>query len=253
MKKLSILLFLLVMNCFSKKLYHNENLIYFWNFENENSFSSDVKSNVRLQTQGKVRWVPPEHSFNQTGAVHLHGDKSEGTMLIVPSYKMDFELEEWTIDFEFGAGKHPLDHKERGAGGLMDGNLFQWADIKVSFRRSAINTFQGILIVDYRGRKKFIEGIRGNNWYYMAFRSEDEGVSVWIDSYCTNYIRSPRRSFAKHQMSFGGDGFAGRFDDIKLYNKRLRPWEIKDNYWGKEYEIDLRDQLITIWSNIKYR
>ena len=103
------------------------------------------------------------------------------------------------------------------------------------------------------GRKKFIEGIRGNNWYYMAFRSEDEGVSVWIDSYCTNYIRSPRRSFAKHQMSFGGDGFAGRFDDIKLYNKRLRPWEIKDNYWGKEYEIDLRDQLITIWSNIKYR
>ena len=237
----------------AEKTYHNKNLLYFWNFENQGAILSDVKKNVILQSQGKVRWVPPEHSFNGTGAVHLHGDKSEGTMLIVPSYKMDLEIEDWTVDFEFGTGKHPLDHKDRGPGGLVDGNLFQWADIKVTFRRSAKNTFQGILIVDYRGRKKFIEGINGNNWYYMAFRSEDDGVSVWLNSYCTNIIRSPRRSFSKNQMTFGGDGFAGRFDDIKLYNKRLRPWEITNNYWGKELSVDPLHKEVITWAEIKLK
>ena len=80
MKKLSILLFFLVVNCFSAKLYHNENLIYFWDFESEGSFLSDKKKNVELQQQGKVRWVPSDHSFNESGVVHLHGDKSEGNI-----------------------------------------------------------------------------------------------------------------------------------------------------------------------------
>ena len=234
------------------KLYHKENLIYFWDFENEKSYLNDRKKNIELQQQGKVRWVPPDHSFNESGVVHLHGDKSEGTMLIVPTYKMDLELKEWTIDFEFGAGVHPLDHRKRNAGGLVDGNLFQWGDVKISFRRSVRNKWQGILVVDYRGRKKFIEGVKGFDWYYMAIRSEDEGVSIWLDSYCTNYIRSPRRSVTGKQISFGGSGFAGRIDDIKLYNKRLRPWDIKDNYWGKELSIKFKGRLITTWSKIKY-
>ena len=87
----------------------------------------------------------------------------------------------------------------------------------------------------------------------MAIRSEDEGVSIWLDSYCTNYIRSQRRSVAKQQMTYGGSGFAGRIDDIKLYNKRLRPWDIKDNYWGKELKVNYRGKLLTTWSKIKYQ
>ena len=39
---------------------------------------------------------------------------------------------------------------------------------------------------------------------------------------------------------------------IKLYNKRLRPWDIKDNYWGKELSIKFKGRLITTWSKIKY-
>ena len=54
-----------------------------------------------------------------------------------------------------------------------------------------------------------------------------------------------------HPIVFGGSGFAGRFDDIKLYNKRLRPWEITANYWGTEYSVESKGKLVTTWSKIK--
>ena len=243
---------LLVMSniCYGNE-YVNKDLVYFWNFENEDSYLNDVKKNVGFQTQGKVRWVPPDHSFNQSGVVHLHGDKAEGTMLLVPTHKMDMELTDWTIDFEFGIGSHPLDHRKRNAGNVRDGHLFQWADIKVTFFRRTVS--QGFLVINYRGREKFIEGINGHGWYYMAFRSEDEGVSVWLNSYCTNYIISPRRSVENKQISFGGNGFAGRLDDIKLYNKRLRPWEITQNYWGKELSVDPLHKEVITWAEIKLK
>ena len=51
---------------------------------------------------------------------------------------------------------------------------------------------------------------------------------------------------------FGGNGFAGRFDDIKLYNKGLRPWEITANYWGTEYSVDPKNKLSITWGEVKH-
>ena len=50
---------------------------------------------------------------------------------------------------------------------------------------------------------------------------------------------------------FGGNGFAGRFDDIKLYNKRLWPWEITANYWGKELKVKPKGKQSLQWAEIR--
>ena len=53
-------------------------------------------------------------------------------------------------------------------------------------------------------------------------------------------------------IKFASDGYAGRLDDIKIYNTRLKPWEITFNYWGTELRVDpSKDQLITTWGRIK--
>ena len=52
-------------------------------------------------------------------------------------------------------------------------------------------------------------------------------------------------------IKFASDGYAGRLDDIKIYNTRLKPWEVTYNYWGNELRVDLNNLLITSWAEIK--
>ena len=45
------------------------------------------------------------------------------------------------------------------------------------------------------------------------------------------------------KIKFGGSRFAGRFDYIKIYNVRLRPWEIVSNYNEVELLVDTKEKF----------
>ena len=237
-----------------KDYYVDRNLIYFWDFNNKFSYESDIKMNADAFLQGKVKWIPPDFSFNESGVIHLHGDKNPASLFLIPSYMTNKDLSNWTIDFEIAFGTHSVDHEDHGAdpGRLVDGNILSWGDLDIKFFRDpGGDEWRGIIAINFRGRKKFIEDIRGFDYYYMAIRSEQNGVSIWLNSYCTNYIETPRRSVIGQEIKFGGSGFAGRLDDIKLYNARLRPWEITDNFWGESFNVKKKDGLITLWGELK--
>ncbi len=237
------------------KYYVNDSLEYFWDFENRKAFQTDIKSNTDAFLQGKIKWVHPEFSFQRperSGVIHIHGDKAEGSMLVVSGRKMQRDLTDWTIDFEFAVGTHAIDEKEHGRGELVDGTIMQWGDVSIHFIRDPGGAkWKGVVIVNFRGKEKFIQGVSGFDYHYMAIRSEDTGISIWFDSYCTNLVERPRRSVEGKQLVFGGNGFAGRIDDIKIYSKRLRPWEITANFWGNRLNVNERDKLATTWANIK--
>ena len=236
--------------------YTTRGLVYFWDFENERAFTSDIKANAQAFAQGKVRWIPPEFSFNDTGVIHVHGDKNPISLFIIPSARFDKkDLSYWTIDFEFACGTHAVDHEDHaaeGGGRLVDGNVFEWGDIVVKFFRSPRNPeWEGILAIEYRGREAFIEKVRGFDYHHMAIRSEDVGISVWYNTRFIEYFNRPRRTMQGQKVKFGGSRFAGRFDDIKLYNVRLRPWEIVSNYHAEELLVDPKEKLITTWGKLK--
>ena len=241
---------------FGEDFYVDRDLVYFWDFNNEIKYESDRKMNVDGFSQGKVKWVPPEFSFNDSGVIHLHGDKNPASSFLVPSNMTRKDLSNWTIDFEVAFGTHAIDHEDHGIdpGRLVDGDILTWGDLNVDFFRDPGGAeWKGIIVINYRGRKKFVEGIRGFDYYYMTIRSEENGVSIWLNSYCTNYIETPRSSVVGREIKFGGGGFAGRFDDIKLYSERLRPWEITANYWGEVFNVKRKDGLITSWGKLKYQ
>ena len=245
-----------VESSFGDEFYIGRNLVYFWDFNNEFSFESDLKVNADAFLQGKVKWIPPDFSFNKTGVIHVHGDKNPESFFLIPSYMTKKDLSNWTLDFEFACGTHSVDHEDHGIdpGKLVDGNILTWGDLNIKFFRDPGGAdWKGIVVITYRGRKKFIEGIRGFDYHYMTIRSEEKGISIWLDSYCTDYIETPRTSVIGQEIKFGSSGLAGRFDDIKLYNERLRPWEITANYWGDTFSIEKKDRLITSWGKLKYQ
>ena len=53
------------------------------------------------------------------------------------------------------------------------------------------------------------------------------------------------------EIKFASNGFAGRLDNIKIYDERLKPWEITQNYWGTELNVDLKSKFITTWAEVK--
>ena len=252
-----VVLFLLCQSVYGAEYYTTRGLLYFWNFENEKSFVSDVKANVSAFAQGKVRWIPPKFSFNRSGVIHIHGDKDPISLFIIPSARFDKkDLSYWTMDFEFACGTHAVDHEDHaaeGGGRLVDGTVFEWGDLAIKFFRSPRNPeWEGILAIEYRGREAFIEKVAGFDYHHMAIRSEDVGVSVWYNTRFIKYFSTPRRSMQGQKVKFGGSRFAGRFDDIKIYNVRLRPWEIVSNYNAVELLVDPKEKLITTWGKLKY-
>tara|TARA_Y100000593_G_scaffold27373_1_gene54765 strand:+ start:42077 stop:42829 length:753 start_codon:yes stop_codon:yes gene_type:complete len=249
---------MLLSNVAFSRNYVNDGLMYFWDFNKEKTFHIDRKSNINGFTQGKVRWIPPEFSYQgskESGVIHIHGDKNPGSFFLVPNNYFDRNLDNWTVDYEFAVGTHAIDPAVRDRGELVDGTIFRWGDIKVEFFRDPGGArWKGVVVVEYRGKKKFIQDVKGFDYHYMAFRSEERGVSVWLNSYCTNLIERPVSSFVGEKMIFGGSGFSGRFDDIKVYSRRLRPWEITDNYWGDSLKIEPNKYNITTkWGKIKQR
>ena len=159
---LFILAFLLTSFTYSVDYYNTDGLLHFWNFNHKQSFEADVKLNVEGYAQGKTYWVNPEFSFTnpESGVIHIHGDKSPSSLFLVQGYKLYRELEDWTIDFEFGAGTHAVDHEDHGAdsGVLVDGNILEWGDLLVSFFRDPKGEkWQGVIVVKYRGKEKFIQ------------------------------------------------------------------------------------------------
>ena len=90
-----------VESSFGDDFYVDRNLVYFWDFNNEFSFEADRKVNADAFLQGKVRWVPPKFSFNDSGVIHIHGDKNPASFFLIPSYMTKKDFSDWTLDFEF--------------------------------------------------------------------------------------------------------------------------------------------------------
>ena len=253
MKKIIVcFLFLFALNSFAEDFYHNKNLLHFWNFEDERRFLVDVKSNAVAHKRGTVRWIPEKYSYHKSPVIHIHGNIDPNSSFTIPSRYLERDLTDWTIDFEFGVGQHNLDHTVRDMGKLMPfGQMLRWGDLRITFYQDSIQGWKGMIRILYQGHSETIKEIHGFKYYYMAIRSEQNGISIWLDSYCTDYIEIPRSSVVGLPITFGGVGFAGRFDDIKIYNKRLKPWEITSNYWGKELEVVLKGKLIEAWGRLK--
>ena len=238
----------------AKNYYTTDNLLYMWNFDNERNFLTDIKANTTANKRGTVRWVPEKYSYHKSPVIHIHGNIDPKSSFTIPSRYLERDLTDWTLDFEFGVGQHNLDHTVRDMGKLMPfGQILRWGDLRIVFYQDSAQAWKGMIRILYQGHSETIKEIHGFKYYYMAIRSEKNGISIWLDSYCTDYIEIPRSSVIGHPIVFGGSGFAGRFDDIKLYNKRLRPWEITANYWGTEYSVEPKGKIITTWSKIKLK
>ena len=236
----------------AKDYYTNDNLIYMWNFNNERNILADIKSNTIAQKRGTVRWIPEKFSYHKSPVIHIHGNIDPKSSFTIPARYLERDLTNWTLDFEFGAGTHDLDHTVRDMGKLMPfGQILRWGDLRITFYQDSGQAWKGMIRILYQGQSKTIEGIHGFKYYYMAIRSEQNGISIWIDSYCADYIEIPRSDVNGYPIVFGGSGFAGRFDDIKLYNKRLKPWEITANYWGKELEVKPKGKQSLQWAEIR--
>ena len=245
-------MFLMTSISFGEDYYTSNSLLYMWDFNQERSFLTDTKSNTLGQKRGTVRWIPSEYSYHKSPVIHIHGNIDSNSSFTIPARYLERELDDWTLDFEFGAGQHNLDHTVRDMGKLMPfGQMLRWGDLRITFYQDSGQAWKGMIRIVYQGQVETIKEIHGFKYYYMAIRSEQNGISIWLDSYCTDYIEIPRSSMFGHPIVFGGSGFAGRFDDIKLYNKRLRPWEITANYWGTEYSVDPKNKVTTTWGEIK--
>jgi len=249
---LVFVMMLLTNLAFAKDYYTTDRLMYMWNFDSERNFLMDIKSNTIAHKRGTVRWIPREYSYHNSPVIHIHGNIDQRSSFTIPSRYLERELTEWTLDFEFGVGSHDLDHTVRDNGELMPfGQILRWGELRLLFYQDSGQAWKGIVRIVYQGQTRTIEHLRGFKYYYMAVRSETNGISVWLDSYCTDYIEIPRSSMVGQPIFFGGNGFAGRFDDIKLYDKRLRPWEITANYWGKELSVEPKQKLETLWGKLK--
>ena len=254
MRKLIIFVMMLVGTVgFSEDYYTADKLLYMWNFNNERNILMDFKSNTLAQKRGTVRWIPEKYSYHKSPVIHIHGNIDPKSSFTIPARYLERKLDDWTLDFEFGAGQHNLDHTVRDNGKLMPfGQMLRWGDLRITFYRDSTQAWKGKIRIVYQGQVETIKDISGFKYYYMAIRSEKNGISIWLDSYCTDYIEMPRSSVVGLPITFGGMGFAGRFDDIKLYNKRLRPWEITANYWGTEYSVDPKNKLSITWGEVKH-
>ena len=240
---------------FSADLYVSRDLLYLWDFENKNSWRIDRKLGAEAFTQGKIRWVPPQVSFQdpESGVIHLHGDKNTTTFFLIPAKYTDKDFKEWTIDFEFAIGSHPLDNEDHGdlnVGKIFDGVVLEWGDLAV-FYMEAGDPWRGTIVVEYRQRAMRIPNVPAFDYNHLVIRSEKHGVSVWVNTQCVRWINTPTTSMRTKQIKFASDGYAGRLDDIKIYNTRLMPWEITYNYWGTELRVDLENLLTTNWADIK--
>ena len=254
MRKLIIFVMMLVGAVgFSKDYYTADKLTHMWDFNNERNFLMDFKSNSIAHKRGTVRWVPREYSYHNSPVIHIHGNVDPNSSFTIPARYLENELEDWTLDFEFGAGSHDLDHTSRANGEIMPfGQVLRWGDLRIVFYKDAGQGWKGIARIIYQGQTRTIENLRGFRYHYITIRSERDGISVWVNASCNEYIEIPRSSISGYPIMFGGNGFAGRFDDIKLYSKRLRPWEITANYWGTEYSVDPKNKLSITWGEVKH-
>ena len=98
---------------FSKDYYTADKLTHMWDFNNERNFLMDFKSNTIAHKRGTVRWVPREYSYHNSPVIHIHGNVDPNSSFTIPARYLENELEDWTLDFEFGAGSHNLDHTVR--------------------------------------------------------------------------------------------------------------------------------------------
>lgn len=248
-----ILYFFLISSfSFSKDLYVYRNLIHMWDFEDKVHYEVDVKNGADALLQGKIKWVPPDFSFNQTGVIHIHGDKMPESFFTIPARYTDRDLDNWTLDFEFAIGTHPVDHKDHNPeqGRIMDGVVVEWGDLKVTYFEMD-DRWRGKIVVEYRQRIVNIPGVSAFDYHHMVLRSEPIGISVWLNTSCIKLIHTPRTPMRLEEIKFASNGFAGRLDNIKIYDERLKPWEITQNYWGTELNVDLKSKFITTWAEVK--
>jgi len=254
-KLISFVMFLITTIAFSADYYVSRNLLYIWDFDTKETWRTDRRLGAEVFTQGKIRWIPPERSFQnpESGVIHLHGDKNTTTLVQIPAKYTDVDLDEWTLDFEFAIGTHAVDPEDHDPahGQIVDGVVVEWGDLRVTYFKEGDEQFRGTILVEYRQREVRIRNVRAFDFQHMVLRSEEHGVSIWINTQCVRFIHTPRTSMRSQLIKFASDGYSGRLDDIKLYNTRLLPWEITDNYWGNELRVELKNLLITNWAEVK--
>ncbi|SVC92526.1 uncharacterized protein METZ01_LOCUS345380, partial [marine metagenome] len=128
--------------------------------------------------------------------------------------------------------------------------IVEWGDLKVTYFVQD-DGWRGEIIVEYRQRMIRVSNVSAFDYHHLVLRSENHGISIWVNTTCVDYIQTPRTPMKSEKIMFAFDGFAGRLDDIKLYNARLNPWEISENYWAESLNVDKRGELITTWGGLK--
>jgi len=127
-------MFLLSSILLANDYYTADKLLYMWNFDNERNFLMDFKSNTIAHKRGTVRWIPREYSYHNSPVMHIHGNVDPNSNFTIPARYLERELDDWTLDFEFGAGTHDLDHTVRDNGKLIPfGQILRWGDLRINF------------------------------------------------------------------------------------------------------------------------
>lgn len=228
-------------------------LIHYWGFENSGNLGDDSLGNSDAKTYNMVTWVPAEHSFTFNSVIHLHGEKSEDSMIRIP-YHANMNQGSFTLDFWFGAGTHaidPADHlTDRGI--LKPGILLKWGNVKVDLVLGTENNpYLRCAVGDSVYETPTLSGF-GYYQLTLAYNSIKKHTEVWID--CVNYtFLSGVPDTRGQSLQFGGKSFSGRINDVKFYNRRLRGWEITQNgYAEKGLSVKLNEKLkVKIWANEK--
>ena len=130
--------------------YHQNSLLYMWDFNDERNILADIKTGTTAQKRGTVRWIPEKYSYHKSPVIHIHGNIDPKSSFTVPSRYLERDLTDWTLDFEFGAGQHNLDHTVRDNGKLMTfGQMLRWGDLRITFYRDSTQAWKGMIRILY--------------------------------------------------------------------------------------------------------
>ena len=126
--------------------YHQNSLLYMWDFNDERNILADIKTGTTAQKRGTVRWIPEKYSYHKSPVIHIHGNIDPKSSFTIPARYLERELDDWTLDFEFGAGQHNLDHTVRDNGKLMPfGQMLRWGDLRITFYRDSTQAWKGMI------------------------------------------------------------------------------------------------------------
>ncbi len=229
-----------------------DGLEHFWGFEDEKNPMEDDRGNLDGQAHGKIQHVPVEFSYTFNDVIHLHGNLERQTFIRIPNENLN--QNSWSLEFWFGYGVHSedLENQEAEWIDLGDGTVFEWGDIRVTY---IYRTDQpdNTLLFRIDGREYTLD-VDIFTYYQVVinYNERERGYNIWVDSVNYKFFRASS-DIVGPSLVFGGNGFSGRFNDVKFYNRTLKGWEIVQNFYAKRgLVIEPKGKLVTTWGRIKH-